>query len=75
MVSDDIVFVSESGIKTYDDIKVLEENNVNAVLIGETLMKSHDKRKTFEILQGLRKPNRLWNIILLNQYIIKNQKY
>ena len=56
MVSDDIVFVSESGIKTYDDIKVLEENNVNAVLIGETLMKSHDKRKTFEILQGLRKP-------------------
>ena len=54
MVGDDIIFVSESGIKTADDIKVLEENNVDAVLIGETLMKSHDKRKTFEILQGLK---------------------
>ena len=50
-------YVSESGIKTYDDIKTLEENNVDAVLVGETLMRSHDKRKTFEILQGLRKPD------------------
>lgn len=57
MVPDDIVFVSESGIKTYDDIKILEENKVDAVLVGEILMRSHDKRKTFEILQGLRKPD------------------
>lgn len=27
------IFVSESGIKTYDDIKTLEENNVDAVLV------------------------------------------
>ena len=38
----DILFVSESGIKTREDIKVLEENDVNAVLIGETLMRSND---------------------------------
>ena len=38
----DILFVSESGIKTRNDIKKLEENNVNAVLIGETLMRSND---------------------------------
>ena len=57
MVPENIIFVSESGIKTYDDIKTLEENNVDAVLVGETLMRSHDKRKTFEILQGLRKPD------------------
>lgn len=34
-----VKFVSESGIKTRSDIKVLEENNVDAVLIGETLMR------------------------------------
>ncbi|MBP5446204.1 MAG: indole-3-glycerol phosphate synthase TrpC [Acholeplasmatales bacterium] len=37
-----ILFVSESGIKVRNDIKKLEENNVNAVLIGETLMRSND---------------------------------
>lgn len=56
MVNKDIIFVSESGVKTYDDIKLLEDNQVDGVVIGETLMRSHDKRKTFEILQGLRKP-------------------
>lgn len=41
-VSKDILFVSESGIKTRNDIKILEKNDVNAVLIGETLMRSSD---------------------------------
>ena len=41
-VSKDILFVSESGIKSRSDIKVLEENDVNAVLIGETLMRSNN---------------------------------
>lgn len=53
MVPDDIIFIAESGIKTYDDIKALQENNVNAVMIGEVMMKSHNKRKTFELLQGI----------------------
>ena len=43
-VSDNIIFVSESGIKTKEDVTRLKENNVDAVLIGETLMKSDDKR-------------------------------
>ena len=43
-VSDNILFVSESGIKTKEDVTRLKENNVNAVLIGETLMKSDDKK-------------------------------
>ena len=38
----EVLFVSESGIKTRNDIKLLEDNNVNAVLIGETLMRSND---------------------------------
>lgn len=41
-VNKDILFVSESGIKTRSDIKKLEENNIDAVLIGETLMRSND---------------------------------
>lgn len=35
-----VSFVSESGIKTHDDIKKLYDNDVDAVLIGETLMRS-----------------------------------
>ncbi len=43
-VDEDIIFISESGIKTKDDVTRLKENNVDGVLIGETLMKSHDKK-------------------------------
>lgn len=52
MVPKDIVFVSESGIKTADDITVLRENGTNAVLIGETLMKCTDKKKMLWELSG-----------------------
>ena len=38
----ELLFVSESGIKTRSDIKKLEENDIDAVLIGETLMRSND---------------------------------
>ena len=38
----DVLFVSESGIKTRSDIKKLEDNDIDAVLIGETLMRSED---------------------------------
>ena len=40
LAPDDVLFVSESGIKTNEDIRQLRENNVDAVLIGETLMRS-----------------------------------
>ena len=43
-VSGDVVFISESGIKTPEDVRRLKENDVDAVLIGETLMKSDDKK-------------------------------
>ena len=42
-VSGDVIFISESGIKTHHDVTRLKENNVDAVLIGETLIKSDDK--------------------------------
>ena len=52
-VPDDVIFVSESGIKTRDDVKRLEEIGVNAVLIGETLMKSADKKAELKKLRGI----------------------
>ncbi len=53
LVSEDITFISESGIKTKDDVTRLKENNVDAVLIGETLMKSDDKKAMiFQLKNG-----------------------
>lgn len=51
-VPEEISFVAESGIKTREDIRILEESDVNAVLIGETLMKSADKKKMIKELKG-----------------------
>jgi indole-3-glycerol phosphate synthase len=48
----DVVFVSESGIRTPQDISRLCSNQVDAVLIGETLMRSSDKRAELEKLNG-----------------------
>lgn len=48
----DVVFVSESGIKTSEDIRLLYENEVDAVLIGETLMRSSNKKEMLEELNG-----------------------
>ena len=47
----EIKFISESGIKTRDDIKTLENNNVDGVLIGETLMRSNDPIKMVKELK------------------------
>jgi len=41
-VSHDRTVVTESGINTLDDIKLMRKNNVNAFLIGEVFMKADD---------------------------------
>lgn len=51
-VPKDIVFVAESGIRTAEDIEKLRRGNVQAVLIGETLMRSPDKKAMLEELRG-----------------------
>ena len=38
-VSDDVVLVSESGIKTAEDLARLQGCGVDAILIGEALMR------------------------------------
>jgi indole-3-glycerol phosphate synthase len=52
-VPDSVIFVSESGIKTPQDIDALRELNVNGVLIGETLMKAPDKKAAIDRLKGI----------------------
>lgn len=51
MIPAGTVFVSESGIKTHDDIEVLLKNKTNAVLIGETLMRADDKNAALKELK------------------------
>lgn len=50
LVDKDVIFVSESGIKTPKDIKNLVDNNVNAVLVGETFMKAKNKKDMLDYL-------------------------
>lgn len=48
----DKIFIAESGIKSHDDIKQLQETGVNGVLIGETLMRANDKVQMIKNLKG-----------------------
>ena len=52
LVPKENIFVSESGVKTPDDIERLKKNGTNAVLIGEAFMKSSDKKRLFAELRG-----------------------
>ena len=58
-VPEEIIFVAESGIRTAEDIEGLRQGNVQAVLIGETLMRCEDKKAMLAELRGdgRRKPN------------------
>ena len=47
-----ILFVSESGISERSQVENLEKSKVNAVLVGETLMKSEDKKSCLRYLRG-----------------------
>jgi indole-3-glycerol phosphate synthase len=53
LVPENVVFVAESGMKTRADIAQLEAAQVNGVLIGETLMRSDDKKQMLQQLKGL----------------------
>ena len=55
MVPDQVLFVAESGIRTKEHLRVLAEAGVDAVLIGESLMRSPDKK---EIIDGFKRAAR-----------------
>jgi len=49
---DSVTFVSESGIFTNSDVVMLKENGVDAMLVGESLMRSDDVGAAVETLLG-----------------------
>ncbi len=51
-IPDGVLFVSESGVENADDVRSLRAAGVDAVLIGETLMRAQDKRKKLCELRG-----------------------
>lgn len=52
MVEDKRVLVSESGIKTADDLKKLRHHGVYIALVGESLLKQHDPGAALKALLG-----------------------
>ncbi|MEZ7544506.1 bifunctional indole-3-glycerol-phosphate synthase TrpC/phosphoribosylanthranilate isomerase TrpF [Veillonella atypica] len=52
LVQDDVIFVSESGLETPEDIQVLRDNNIGVALMGETFMRSPNKAEKLAYLYG-----------------------
>ncbi|MDR0504112.1 MAG: indole-3-glycerol phosphate synthase TrpC [Treponema sp.] len=52
LVPDNVIFVSESGIRTAQDVELLRQNGVDAVLVGETLMRQSDRKAAIARLRS-----------------------
>ncbi len=55
LIPQDVIFVSESGVKSAEDVKALREIGADAVLVGETLMRAQDKKAKLAELKGFGK--------------------
>lgn len=53
LIPADVLFVSESGVQGPEDVKRLAEIGVDAVLVGEALMRAADKREMLEHLRNI----------------------
>ena len=56
LVPQDILFVAESGISGPDDVDKLRQGGVDAILVGETLMRAQDKKAALATLRGKARP-------------------
>lgn len=52
MIPSDVIFVSESGVKNADDMRMLLDIGADAVLIGEAMMRAEDKCAKLAELRG-----------------------
>ncbi len=52
MIPDDIPVVGESGIRNKDDVRLMDDNGIAAVLVGESLMRASDKAQALRDLLG-----------------------
>lgn len=53
LIPDNVLFVSESGVKDESDVLDVRNSGADAVLIGEAMMRSGDKRKELKKLKSL----------------------
>ena len=53
LIPDNVLFVSESGVKDENDVLDVRNSGADAVLIGEAMMRSGDKRKELKKLKSL----------------------
>lgn len=53
LIPRDVLFVSESGVSSAEDVAKLREIGADAVLIGETLMRAADKKAKLDELRGV----------------------
>lgn len=53
LIPADVLFVSESGVQGPEDVKRLAEIGVDAVLVGEALMRAADKKEMLEHLRNI----------------------
>ncbi|MDE7329196.1 MAG: indole-3-glycerol phosphate synthase TrpC [Clostridia bacterium] len=53
LVPASVTFVAESGIRSAEDVKLLRGIGVDAVLVGETLMRAADKKAELAKLKGI----------------------
>lgn len=51
-IPEDCLLVSESGIRTHDDVQRLHAADVNAILVGESLMRQDDIGAAVDALMG-----------------------
>ena len=52
IIPQDVLFVSESGVRDVADVRAAREMGADAVLVGEALMRAADKRAKLEELRG-----------------------
>ena len=52
LIPPEVLFVSESGVQTAEDVAALRKIGADAVLIGETLMRAADKKAKLAELRG-----------------------
>ena len=53
LIPDNVLFVSESGVKDESDVLDVRNSGADAVLIGEAMMRSGDKRKELKKIKSL----------------------
>ena len=56
LVPSGVMVISESGVKSHDDVRRLVEHGARGVLVGESLMRADDKGEAIRALKGASVP-------------------